>query len=342
MQDNSLNTMNDSQSEKLNSPSKKSSLKLFIILEMLILLAVIILGVIAYQQINSHITIIEHSNTTLHKSQNESAAFASQYYSLLSQTLDKHQSTLSDINVQLALLKSHTVEGDIAAIKTVQIEYILRQAKIELDIHHNIPNSLLLLQQAQSIAEQFSQPNFPNKLNTFRGQLQKTIQQLQAITPIDMNALCQKFDTLTDQVPNLSILVAPKPNTTILENTAHQAHKRWYQRAWDNIKASLKDLIIIRRHEEKIPALMAPEEQLYLQENLQLLLSRAQWALLQHNAELYKNSLKTANAWVEKYYVQNSANTINFSKELQKLMNQPISQQTPDLSPLIVSLHGES
>ena len=52
---------------------------------------------------------------------------------------------------------------------------------------------------------------------------------------------------------NLSILVSPKPNTTILENTAHQAHKHWYQRAWDNIKASLNELIIIRHHDEKIP-----------------------------------------------------------------------------------------
>jgi uroporphyrin-3 C-methyltransferase len=342
MQENTQPEMNDAQGEPPASTSKKSTLIFFVVLEFILLLGIVATGGYAYQQINTHIKSIQQSSASLHKSQNDSAAFSSQYYSMLSQTLDKHQSVLSDINVQLALLKAHTVAGDVAAIKSAQIEYLLRQSKVELDLQHNIPNSLILLEQAQAITEQFNQSNFPHKLNNFEAQLTKTIQQLQAITPVNITALCQKFDALKDEAPHLSLLVSPKPNTTILENTAHFAHKRWYQRAWDNIKASLKELIIIRHHDEKIPALMAPEEQLYLQENLQLLLSRAEWALLQHNAELYQSSLKQAMTWVEKYYVQNSANTLSFYKELQTLSNQNIVIHTPDLSPLILSLQGES
>ena len=83
---------------------------------------------------------------------------------------------------------------------------------------------------------------------------------------------------------------------------------------------------------EDIPAMMTPDQQIYLQENLQLLIMQAQWGALNHNDALYHSSLNQAKDWVNKYYVQNSANTQAFLKSLDNLLTQNLSPQFPDLT----------
>jgi uroporphyrin-3 C-methyltransferase len=201
-------------------------------------------------------------------------------------------------------------------------------ANLRLTTQHDITSSLILLKEANQEINALNDPS----METFREALVKNITALQDIPPVDLTALSAKLTQLRDQVPDLSILVAPKPNTSILENTPHQAEKKWWDRAWDNIRASLKQLVVVTHQSEDIPAMMTPDQQIYLQENLQLLIMQAQWGALNHNDTLYHASLNQAKDWVNKYYVQNSANTQAFLKSLDDLLTQNLSPQFPDLT----------
>jgi len=226
---------------------------------------------------------------------------------------------------------SNQIPKDDHAWKTAEIIYLVRMANLQLNVQHDIPNALFLLRQAQNHLNTLHDP----ALDNFQAALMKNISSLQSLPAIDKDTLITQLNNLRDEVPNLSILVSPKPNTSIIEQTSHETHKKWWHRAWNNIKASLKQLVVVRHQDDEIPPLMSPEQQIYLQENLQLLIMQAQWALLNHDASLYQSTLKQAKSWVEKYYVQNSADTQQFLKMLAQLQGQNISPKVPDLSQML-------
>ncbi len=278
----------------------------------------------------------------LMSSQVKTSLLTEQHLSEFAQSLGQQQSRLSETKSQIKNLVNRTPTAEIRALKLGEIQYIIRLAQIELSLKHNIPSALVLLKQAENQTTQLSSDNPQSaKLSDFHAMLLKDIGLLQSAGVVDKENLSERIEHLKDNVSGLSMLVSPKPNTSLLESTPHQEHKHWYQRAWDNVKASFRALIIVRHQEDKIPALMSPEEKIYLQENLQLLLVRAQWALINYQPDVYEKNLKQAASWVEKYYVQNSLSTLSFLKELNILIHQNISPAVPDLMPLLTALPKE-
>lgn len=241
--------------------------------------------------------------------------------------LNTQTNLTTDLGRQINSL-NHKLSNDQRAFQIAEINYLVKMANLRLTIQRDITSALILLKQANQEINALNDP----EMETFREALVKNIADLQSITPIDMDDLSGKLTQLQNQVPSLSILVAPKPNTSILENTPHQAQKKWWDRAWDNIRASLKQLVVITHQSEDIPAMMTPDQQIYLQENLQLLIMQAQWAAFNHNNAAYQSSLKQAQDWVNKYYVQNSSNTQAFLKQLDNLLDVDLSPRFPDLT----------
>ena len=246
-------------------------------------------------------------------------------------TLETQQTLARNAFTQEITQLTSRVSTNQQTYKLSEVIYLVRMANLRLTIQHDIPTTLLLLKQANQELNRLNSPD----LEPFREAVLKNINILQLITPIDLDNMTNILAQLQNDVPNLSLLVAPKPNTSILDNTTHQIQKKWWNRAWDNIKASLKELVVIRHQSENIPAMMTPSQQIYLEENLQLLLMQAQWGLLNHNAHVYQNSLHQASEWVQKYYVQGSAPTQLFLKSLTQLRTVKI---TPDFPNLLESL----
>lgn len=246
---------------------------------------------------------------------------------VLETNLNNQISQTSDLNRQVSGITTR-LSSDQRTYKIAEIAYLVKIANLRLTTQHDVTSALILLKQANQEVNALNDPDTEN----FREALVKNITDLQAITPVDMEGLSDKLTQLQKDIPTLSILVAPKPNTSILENTPHQAQKKWWDRAWDNIRASLKQLVVITHQSEDIPAMMTPDQQIYLQENLQLQIMQAQWSALNHNNALYQSSLKQAKDWVNKYYVQNSANTQTFLKSLDGLIALNLSPDFPDLT----------
>jgi uroporphyrin-3 C-methyltransferase len=263
-----------------------------------------------------------------HENQRTHHAFIETQKQLLD--LSTHQKTIENQSNQMQTQVStlaNRITNNQRTFTASEITYLVKMANLRLATQHDLTSALILLKQANQEVNALNAPEMEN----FREALVKNISDLQAITPVDIQSLSAQLTQLQTDVPKLSILVAPKPNTSILENTPHQAQKKWWDRAWDNIRASLKQLVVITHQSEDIPAMMTPEQQIYLQENLQLLIMQAQWAALNHNNDLYQSSLNQAKDWVNKYYVQNSANTQAFLKSLDTLLAINLSPNYPDI-----------
>jgi uroporphyrin-3 C-methyltransferase len=91
-------------------------------------------------------------------------------------------------------------------------------------------------------------------------------------------------------------------------------------------------LIVVRRSDTVLPALLAPEEVLLLRMNLQLQLESARLALLHNDQDNFVSALRAARAWLREYFDQTAPEVIAAMAQLQQLESTDIMLRLPDIS----------
>lgn len=93
----------------------------------------------------------------------------------------------------------------------------------------------------------------------------------------------------------------------------------------------------VRTLDAPLQPLMNPNQEIYLRQNLQLMLSQAQSALLERESAIYQDSLRSAAQWLKTFFqLEEQANFV--VAELAILEQQQISTRLPDISASIDSL----
>lgn len=100
-----------------------------------------------------------------------------------------------------------------------------------------------------------------------------------------------------------------------------------------SIWQSIRQMVRVQRLDRAEPGLIAPEQKVFLQQGLRLLLLDARHALVQRNAAVYQQSLDQARAWIAKYCDASNALVASDLELLQRL-----SAVNPD--PATVSLEA--
>ena len=86
---------------------------------------------------------------------------------------------------------------------------------------------------------------------------------------------------------------------------------------------------ITPRTDNASQALLAPNQDIYLRENIRLRLQIAIMAVPRQQNELYKQSLETVAAWVRSYFDTNTEVAVNFLKTVDELAEQSIYIDVP-------------
>ena len=76
--------------------------------------------------------------------------------------------------------------------------------------------------------------------------------------------------------------------------------------------------------------LLAPNQDVYLRENIRSRLLVAAQAVPRHQEETYKQALDNVSTWVRAYYDTNDATTTAFLEDIDKLSQQNITMNVPD------------
>jgi len=92
----------------------------------------------------------------------------------------------------------------------------------------------------------------------------------------------------------------------------------------------MDDFITIRRRDNTAQPLLAPNQDVYLRENIRSRLLIAAQAVPRHQEEIYKQSLETVSTWVRAWYDTNDASTKAFLAQLDELSQQNINMDLPD------------
>lgn len=219
-----------------------------------------------------------------------------------------------------------------------EVQYLLRLANQRLLMGRDLDSALALLTASDKLLADMDEP----ALHEVRAAVAKDIATLRGTDPLDIQGVYLQLAAVHGEIAKLDI-TAPdfKPNEppppAALPETAD-----WRDRLDSRLAqafATLKALVTIRHHEAGAAALMAPDQAVYLQLNLRLMIEQAQMALLQGKGSIYQSSLEKARQYVAAHYVVDQRRAQAVTETLATLAKMSIERPLPDISSSLKALN---
>ncbi|QLB13872.1 hypothetical protein A6A11_00470 [Bisgaardia hudsonensis] len=282
-----------------------------------------------YANITSKLTAL---SDILNKN-NEKISFLEKDISVKEQAISALQVKLNQLG---AGAQAATQSNDILLSESVSL---LNHALQKLALDNDIDTSVASLKEADKVLAKSSNP----EMISVRKAINDDIKQLLSINSVDENALMQRLSELANAVDNLVILntdFSTEDNGKISESIDD-----WKENATKAATSFLNHFIRITPKNADVKELLAPNQEIYLRENIRLRLQIAIMAIPRQQNDLYKQSLNLVATWVRSYFDTNSEATQVFLKEIDELTEQSIYVDLPtELTSLSVleKLSGKS
>lgn len=103
-------------------------------------------------------------------------------------------------------------------------------------------------------------------------------------------------------------------------------------RAMASLKNAVGGVVSVRRADEAMQPLIAPEAQYFLRANLALQLQAARLALLRGEEGIFRQSLNDADSWLDEYYDPGSTAVQSARETIAEIRDSVISVAMPDIS----------
>lgn len=211
----------------------------------------------------------------------------------------------------------------------LKVRYTLQLAQINAHWSNNFSSTVALLQQADQLLQQVNAP----KVFDIRQAIAKDVAQLQAVPKVDVAGVLSQLDAAQNSLNDLSIpatlsenkSTAPESPTSPTDNTPV-----WRLRLQDSMSL-LNKLVVIRRNDDHIKPLISPAFEALLKENIRLNLQEAQWAVLNHNPQVYQLVLNQAITLLKKNFNERAQNTAALIKKLGQLQQIELTQKRPEI-----------
>lgn len=154
------------------------------------------------------------------------------------------------------------------------------------------------------------------------------------------------LDALIEQLDKLPLNRTDAETDAPEDTTITGDLNDWQSNLGKTWKALTQDFITIRHKTADAPALLAPEQQWYLVENIRHKLLQSQLALYRYDRAAYHQSLMMARKWIQTYFDTQDHKTAEAIAEIDKLATlelDPITLKSFAAKPLLLQLtsYGE-
>lgn len=237
------------------------------------------------------------------------------YRSEVDDTLDR---VLDELNSQQQTDEREWLHAEAA--------YLLRLANQRLQLERDVGGAMALLETADKRLKETGNP----ALLPVRRAIADELAKLDAVPDVDRTGLYLSLNAQQEQLASLPLKqdVAEAP----VEGTIETPPSGDWQQQLSRFGSELKDLVTVRRHDQALEALMTPEQESYLRQNVRLVLEQAQLALLKEEPELYRASLDKAISMIEGYYDTERESVESSISRLAEMRDKTIRPELPDIS----------
>jgi uroporphyrin-3 C-methyltransferase len=252
--------------------------------------------------------------------------------------IQQQASQLEEANRQQATLtrqldevqqKVATISGsDAKTWLLAQSDFLVKLAGRKLWSDQDVTTAAALLKSADASLADMNDPS----LITARRAITEDIASLSAVTQVDYDGIILKVNQLSNQIDNLRLADNNSDSAPMDADSSELSSSlsEWrvnLVKSWHNFMDSF---ITIRRRDDTDVPLLAPNQDVYLRENIRSRLLVAAQAVPRHQDETYKQALDNVSTWVRAYYDTDDASTKAFLEELDNLSQQNIRMDIPE------------
>ncbi len=250
-------------------------------------------------------------------------------------TLQKSQAKLGSSmeSLSTAVEKVYTdLDRSLDSWALEEIEQLLRIANHSLSLSQDVNTARAGLELADRRLHQLGNPKFTE----VRRLIADELVQLQGIGQPDVAGLALRLSSITSSVDKLPLAVKPQrgfAGEAASSNTVKPASTsdKLYQ-AGQELLADLKDLVRVQNVSEPAKPLLSPDQRFYLFENLRLLLTGAQIALLKADTGTFRNNLSQAESWLRNYFDTEDGGVAKIMTDLEEIGQVDLKPELPDIS----------
>ncbi|MGK3144048.1 uroporphyrinogen-III C-methyltransferase [Pantoea sp. C2G6] len=237
---------------------------------------------------------------------------------------DSSAKELETLREKMAVISGNDVRSWLLA----QADYLVKLAGRKLWSDQDVTTAAALLKSADASLADMNDPSVMN----VRRALTQDISNLSSVTQVDYDGVILKLNQLSNNVDNLRLADNDSDDAPMDSDGGELSGsvREWRQnlvKSWHNF---MDDFITIRRRDNTAQPLLAPNQDVYLRENIRSRLLIAAQAVPRHQEEIYKQSIDTVSAWVRAWYDTNDAATKAFLAQLDELSQQSINMELPD------------
>src|SRR5262249_8743458 len=102
----------------------------------------------------------------------------------------------------------------------------------------------------------------------------------------------------------------------------------------------LRQLVVVRRVDAPEPPLLPPQQAYFARENLKLRLLNARLALLSRDEAGYREDLRVAQAWVQRYFDARAKQSQAALANLRQLSSASVSFEPPSIADSLEAVRG--
>jgi uroporphyrin-3 C-methyltransferase len=210
-----------------------------------------------------------------------------------------------------------------------EAEYLLRIASHRLNLARDGGSARVALELADQRLRDTRDPGWAG----VREQIARDIARLAAFDEPDVAGLSARLGAVIEQVPRVKVARATiGAERTLPERVAREPGERSWDTLLDDLWSGFKDSVRIRERDNPVQAMLAPEHQFFLYENLKLHLEAARLALARHDPALYQDNLAVAADWLARYFDPEDPVARAVAKAITELRTVDVRPELPDIS----------
>ena len=232
---------------------------------------------------------------------------------------------LSSVEASMASIQGIST-GARDAWLLAEAEYYMQIANAQLQLANNPELAKLALTHADDRILQLGDP----RLTTVRQALSDELRALEVIARPDTAGITLTLASLAGVVDSLplrqEVVVREDQDVTL------DPELSGVDRAMASLKNAVGGVVSVRRADEAMQPLIAPEAQYFLRANLALQLQAARLALLRGEESIFRQSLDDANTWLAEYYDPGSTGVQNARTTIEEIHDSVFAVAMPDIS----------
>ena len=189
-----------------------------------------------------------------------------------------------------------------------EVEQAVSIAAQQLQLAGNVEAALIAVTGADARLARAASPQFLG----VRKLIARDIERLRALPTADVPGMAMKLESVIASVDAMPLAFEQRPmaakageaprKPAAAAGKAAAIEPAWWQRFLADAWAEFRQMVRIERIDHADPGLLSPQQSFFLRENLKLRLVNARLALLARDAKSFREDMRQAQAWLERYF----------------------------------------